>query len=195
MGKFTEYKLPLKSMPVGSQEFDYKIGKQFFVNMENNDVRDADINVKLIVEHKNDFYDLNFAVSGNLVVACDRCLDDLVLPVENSYHTVVKYGEDYNDENDDFLVIPESDNYLNVAYMIHDTITLAIPIKHVHPMGKCNRAMSAILKKHRSTSTDPDEADLENSLMDEMDQMDTDDSASSATDSRWDKLKGFNPEG
>ncbi len=191
MGKFTEYKLPLKSMPVGSQKFDYKIGKQFFVNMENNDVRNADIDVALTVEHRNDFYDLNFHVTGEVTVACDRCLDDLQIPIDNTYHTVVKYGDDYED-NDEYMVIPESDNYLNVAYMIHDTIVLAIPIKHVHPMGKCNRSMSAILKKHRATSANPEDAELENELIDEMDDMDM--SAPAPVDNRWDKLKDFNPD-
>lgn len=192
MGKFTEFKLPLKSMPIGTQVFEYKIGKQFFVNMENNDVRNADIDVKLTVTHKNDFYELDFETTGDVTVACDRCLDDLHLPVETSYHTIVKFGEDYNDDNDDFLVIPESDNYLNVAYMLHDTIVLAIPIKHVHPLGKCNRAMNALLKKHRSTAIDPEDAEMENNLIDEIDEIDADTKGSS--DSRWDKLKDFNAE-
>ncbi len=189
MGKFTEFKLPLKSMPVGAQSFEYKIGKQFFVNMENNDVRNANIGVKLTVTHKNDFYELDFSIAGEVTVACDRCLDDLRLPIETAYHTIVKFGEDYNDENDDFLVIPESDNHLNVAYMLRDTIVLAIPIKHVHPLGKCNRAMNALLKKHRSAAVDNEEAEMENDLIDEIDSV-----SDSPTDSRWDKLKGFNAE-
>lgn len=191
MGKFTEYKLPLKSMPDGIQTFEYHPTKQFFVNMENQEVRDADILVKLTVDHRNGVYDMTFNISGELTVACDRCLDDLILPVETDYHIIVKYGPDYDDANDDFLQIPESDNYLNVAYIIHDTVTLSIPIKHVHPHGKCNRAMSALLKRHRTTSADPEEADLEDTLMDEFDEID---SSQDATDSRWDKLKDFNPE-
>ena len=66
---------------------------------------------------------------------------------------------------------------------------LAIPIKHVHPLGKCNRAMSAILKKHRARATGED-ADLENDLIDEMDHMDSGDS-DAQTDPRWDALKGL----
>lgn len=191
MGKFTEYKLPLKSMPEGVQDFEYHLTKQFFSNMENQDVRDADVLVKLAVNHRNGVYDLTFDVTGDVTVACDRCLDDLNLPVETSYHIIVKYGDDYDDSADDYLQIPESDNYLNVAYIIHDTVALTIPIKHVHPLGKCNRAMSSLLKKHRSTSTDPDEAALQDELMDEMDDMpDT-----QPTDTRWDKLKDFNPSG
>lgn len=184
MGKFSEYKLPLKSMPVGSQEFDYQINKQFFVNMENNDVRNADIKVHLVVEHKNDYYDMHFTMTGEITVACDRCLDDLVLPVDTTYHIIVKYGDDYRDDSDEYMEIPFSDADINVSYMIHDTIALSIPIKHVHPAGKCNRAMSSILKKHRTTSSNPEDAEIEDELMDEMDSMD-----STPTDSRWDKLK------
>lgn len=187
MGKFTEFKLMLKSMPKGVQTFEYHLGEQFFINMENTDVRDADISVTLTVNHNNDFYDLDFKVSGTVTLLCDRCLDDLIVPIETSYHIIVKYGESYNDSSDEMLVIPESDNYLNVAYMLFDTVMLAIPIKHVHPLGKCNRAMSALLKKHRSQISDED-AELEDELIDEMDTMDSD----QPTDPRWDELKKLN---
>lgn len=159
--------------------------------MENTDVHDADVVVKLTVVHKNDVYDLSFAISGTVTVLCDRCLDELQLPVETSYHIIVKYGDDYRDDSDDFLEIPESDNYLNVAYMIHDTVALAIPIKHVHPLGKCNRAMSALLKKHRSV--DSEDAALQEELIEEMDSMD-DVADEQPTDTRWDKLKDFRPD-
>lgn len=175
-------------MPKGVNEFVYKLGKQFFVNMENNDVRDANLTVDLAVNNTGDFYDLTFAVEGDVTVLCDRCLDDLVLPIETSYHVVVKYGENYNDSSDELLEIPESDNYLNVAYMIYDTVMLAIPIKHVHPMGKCNRAMSALLKKHRSGANAGEDTALEDQLIDEIDSMDSAD-VETPTDPRWDELK------
>ncbi|MDE6526829.1 MAG: DUF177 domain-containing protein, partial [Muribaculaceae bacterium] len=148
MGKFTAYNLPLKSLGVGTHSFEYHLDKQFFVNMESADVHDADLTVSLTVSYNGDFYDLSFKVAGEVVLICDRCLDDLHFPIDADYHIVVKYGDDYNDDSDEVLEIPESDANLNVAYMIYDTVVLAIPIKHVHPLGKCNRQMSAMLKKH-----------------------------------------------
>ncbi|MDE6865829.1 MAG: DUF177 domain-containing protein, partial [Muribaculaceae bacterium] len=44
--------------------------------------------------------------------------------------------------------------FLNVAYILNDTILLTIPLRHVHPLGKCNRAMAAALNKHRSSGED-----------------------------------------
>ncbi len=192
MGKFSEFRLPLKNIPEGTQEFEYHLGKQFFVNMESADIHDADLTVNLTVTHKHDLYNLVFRVTGTVTLICDRCLDDLIQPIEAAYEIAVKYGDDYA-EPDELLVIPESDTYLNVSYMIYDTASLAIPVKHVHPLGKCNRAMSALLRKHRATKGDEEDAELTDQLMQEMDTMESapDDTpvADQPTDPRWDELK------
>ena len=86
-------------------------------------------------------------------------------------------------------MIPQSNSFLNVSYMIYDTASLAIPLKHVHPMGKCNRAMSALLRKHRAVKDDED-ADLAEQLIEEMDTMDAP-AEPEQTDPRWDALKGL----
>lgn len=187
MGKFSEYKLPLKSLSVGEHEFDFKLDKAFFVNMESADVRDADLAAHISVQYNGDFYTLDFHIEGEVTLICDRCLDDLHYPIDATYHIVVKYGEDYNDDSDEVLEIPESDNTLNVAYMLYDTVVLAIPMKHVHPLGKCNRQMSAMLKKHRAQADDQD-AELENQLIDEIDNIDAG-SSDGGSDPRWDALR------
>ena len=188
MGKFSAYKLPLKSLGAGEHQFDYHLDKEFFVNMESADIHDADLNVVLKVQYNGDFYTLDFDIKGEVVLICDRCLDDLHFPIDTHYHIVVKYGEDYNDDSDEVLEIPASDPTLNVAYMIYDTVVLAIPIKHVHPMGKCNRQMSAILKKHRAQVSGED-AELENQLIDEIDQIDNAADTATPQDPRWDALR------
>lgn len=189
MGKFSQFKLPLKSLPKGEHTYEYHLDKDFFKNMESADVRDADVKVDLKVTYNNDIYSLAFSLKGVLTVPCDRCLDDMQLDIDTTYSIKVKYGDDYRD-SDDMMEIPESDDTLNVAYMIFDTASLAIPIKHVHPAGKCNRAMSSLLKKHKAHVPGDEDAELEDELIDEIDDLnDSTDSADSNTDPRWDKLK------
>ncbi len=55
------------------------------------------------------------------------------------------------------LIIPHSDTYLNVAYMLHDTVMLTVPLRHVHPAGQCNRAMSAVLSRHNAEALDDED--------------------------------------
>lgn len=200
MGKFTEYQLPLKTLTAGVHNFEFTLGKQFFENMESGDVRDADVHAQVTVDHRGDMYYLKMHVTGTIVIPCDRCLDDLQWPVDAEYDIAVKYGDAYRDDSDELLEIPDSTAALNIAYMLYDTVMLAIPMKHVHPMGKCNRQMSAVLKRHHTTMAgeDDDTATLEDQLVDEMDTMDLDNddntdgaAADVPTDPRWDALKGL----
>lgn len=190
MGKFSAYKLPLKSLPSGNHEFEYELGKQFFEDMESADIRDAHLKVNALVNVKGDVYEFSLKVTGELTLICDRCLDELPWPVDTEYKVFVKYGEDYNDEADNLLVIPESDNFLNISYILYDTVALTIPIKHVHPMGKCNRAMSSLLRKHRSpvSNLEGEDSDMMEEMMDSIDDIDNgvDDAP---VDPRWNDLK------
>lgn len=161
MGKFTAYKVELASLKDGHYEQDFEIDSEFFKNMENTDVLSADVKVHLDLEKRNDVYDCTFRCNGMLQVPCDRCLDPLDHEVDTEYHVVVKYGDSYDDEADNLLVIPYSNSYLNVAYILYDTILLTIPLRHVHPLGKCNRAMADALRKHRRSSDEEAEEAME----------------------------------
>lgn len=159
MGKFTQYNVQLASLADGHHEQDFEIGTEFFKNMENTEVLESDVKVHMDLVKRGDLYDCTFHCKGELKIPCDRCLDPLLHEVDADYHIVVKYGEEYNDESDELLVIPYSNNYLNVAYMLYDTILLTIPLRHVHPQGKCNRAMAAALNRHSARTSDPEAAE------------------------------------
>ena len=162
MGKFTAYKVQLAQLKDGHYEQDFVIDTEFFKNMERTDIHRADVKVHLDLEKKHDAYDCTFHCKGVVEVPCDRCLDPLEIEIDADYHIIVKYGESYNDESDEILIIPESNTYLNVAYMLYDTIVLCIPLRHVHPMGKCNRAMASALSKHKSGGDDDaDDIDMD----------------------------------
>lgn len=187
MGKFSKFSLPLKSLPVGTHSFEFNPDKAFFENMESADIHDANLNCEVQVKYDGDVYDLHFHITGDVTVLCDRCLEEMSWPVDAVYHVEVKYGDDFTDDSDELIEIPSSVNDLNVAYMIYDTVSLAVPIKHVHPAGKCNRQMSALLHKHRVSDMNDEDAELEDELMDGIDNDAPSDGQ--ATDPRWAALR------
>ena len=155
--------MELASLKDGHHEQDFEIGKEFFENMENPDILDADIRVHMDLEKKNGVYDCAFHCVGEVTVPCDRCLDPLEIPVDTVYRVTVKYGDNYDDGADNLLTIPYDNKYLNVAYILYDTILLTVPIRHVHPQGKCNKTMLDALRKHRRSDDgeDTDGEDME----------------------------------
>ena len=82
------------------------------------------------------------------------------------------------------MIVPEEEGTINVAWFLYEFIALAIPIKHVHAAGKCNKAMAAKLRQHTARSLD----DLEEPLDEEQEEMSGEDAA---VDPRWEALKGF----
>lgn len=118
--------------------------------MGNEEVSSRGVDVHLTVVRRNDVYRLTFKSTGSLTVPCDRCLDDLDIPVDSLYELTVKYGEEYDDTGDDILILPYSRHTLDLAPVIYSTLMLAIPLQKVHEEGECNAEMLRCLDEHRS---------------------------------------------
>ncbi|MCH5218471.1 MAG: DUF177 domain-containing protein [Muribaculaceae bacterium] len=160
MGKYSAFKVQLASLQPGKYQQEFVCDTQFFKNMENESVQNADVQVHLDLENRNGLYDLKFILKGLVQVPCDRCLDPIDIEIDTTYDIKVEYGDDYDDASDDLLIIPADNPYLNVAYMLYDTILLSIPMRHVHPLGKCNRAMAAALNKHKVRGADEEDEEM-----------------------------------
>lgn len=132
-------------------------------------------------------FEMNFTLEGTVIVPCDRCLDDMELPIETNNRLVVKFGREYAEESDEVVVIPEDEGAINVAWFLYEFIALAIPMKHVHAPGKCNKAMSSKLKKHTAKGSAMSD-DMDD---DAADDVSFDEDSSTSVDPRWDALKGL----
>ena len=131
---------------------------------------------------------MNFQLEGVVYVPCDRCLDDMDLPISAKNKLIVKFGKEYAEESDEIVIIPEAEGEINLAWFIYEFIALTIPMKHVHAPGKCNKAMSSKLKKHTTRRSDDDD-EYEDESADEI--IVEDDSSDMSSDPRWDALKGL----
>ena len=99
----------------------------------------------------------------------------------------VKLGAAFSDE-DDMVIVPEEDGYINVAWFMYEFIALSLPMKHVHAPGKCNKSMMGALNKHLRTSADEDEEMTELGLDDE-EALDDEAFEAREIDPRWNELK------
>ena len=154
----------------GLHRFEYKIDKQFFESFEFDEFLDANFKVSLDFEKKNTLLELHFEGSGIATVPCDLTNEPFDLSVNGELDLVVKFGEEYNDDNEEVLIIPHGEHQLNVAQYIYEMIILAIPQKKIHPGIADGTLKSDVLKKLEELSPD------KNKETDEI-------------DPRWDGLK------
>ncbi|MDR1004425.1 MAG: DUF177 domain-containing protein [Prevotellaceae bacterium] len=154
MGKFDKYKIDLKGMRTDSARYEYLLDNTFFANIDSPEVQKGKVTVVLTIKRSAHAFELNFQTEGVVWVPCDRCLDDMEQPVSSTDKLMVKFGRTLSEEGANLLVIPEDEGELNVAWYMFEFVALAIPMKHVHPPGKCNKAMSGKLRKHLRTTPD-----------------------------------------
>ena len=190
MGKFSIYNIPLKSLAEQCQIYEYTLDNDYFALVSDNDseVKRGNIGLSLEVKREALSFELTFKLAGTVFVPCNRCLDDMPIEVETENRLIVKFGKEYSEESDEIVVIPESEEDINIAWFVYEFISLSIPIKHVHLPGKCNKLMSSKLDKHRVADVNEVEEDEETDS-----DMSFDDgivnNTSEAGDNRWDTLK------
>ena len=107
MGKFNLYKIPLKSLPEGTQNYEYHLDDQFFKNIDGPEVQRGSVDVALSVKRTGGTFELKFAINGIILIPCDRCLDNMDFEVATNEHLYVKFGSEYSEENDDVVIVPK----------------------------------------------------------------------------------------
>lgn len=182
MGKSDTYTIDLKAMAHPVEEFHYTLSDRFFSDIEAPDVHHGNLESRVVV-HKlgHDGFEVSFFTEGTVVVTCDRCLGDMDQPIKAEGHTKVKFGEEYSDEDDELITVPERDGRIDMGWLIYESIVLAIPIKHVHASGECDSAMMACLQEHQAVP------EVGNANDEDVEDDEPEDEA--PVDPRWEKLK------
>ena len=130
LGKLDIYKVELKNMREDSAKYEYTLDNQFFADIDAPEIQKGKLKVDLSVKKSLGVYVLNFHTEGMVIVPCDRCLDDMELEVETDDSLKVKLGLTFSEE-DDIVVVPEEDGYINVAWFIYEFIALSLPMKQI----------------------------------------------------------------
>ncbi len=159
----------------GEHNFEYQIDKSFFDYFEFDDFNSVAIQVSLGFVKKTTLMQLHFKVEGSVNVNCDLTNEPYDEPIEGEFELVVKFGHEYNDENEEILILPYGEYELNVAHHIYELIILSVPNKRVHPGVKDGTLKSEILAKLEELSLGGKKEQENNDQ--------------SETDPRWDSLK------
>ena len=166
--------------------YEYVLDNDFFISIDAPEVQKGKLHVDLTVKKSMGVFVLTFHTEGAVVVPCDRCLDDMELPISSSDKLMVKFGHEYAEEGDNLIVIPEEEGEINVAWFMYEFVALSIPMKHVHAPGKCNKAVTSKLNKHLKTNANEDSDDTFDTGGDDIV---IEEEVEEQIDPRWNELK------
>ena len=140
-------KVDLKELAKGVTTLDFNLGDAFFESLDEVEIKRGNIGVSVNVHRTENYFEFDIRTEGTVVVPCDVCLDDMEQPVVADNRLVVKFGEEYS-EDDDLITVAENEGIIDLSWFVYEFVALSVPIRHVHAPGRCNETMLSALAEH-----------------------------------------------
>lgn len=186
MDKLRNYNIIFSGLPLGKSDFEFDITQTFFDLFQfEQEFTEPKVTVKVTLDKQSSMLELHFDLQGTVVVDCDLTNEPYPQEIKNTALLVVKFGEEWDDSDDEIWVIPREEYQLNIAQIVYELILLSIPTKHIHPdvlKGDSHSELLAILDQYIIEEVET-----------EQDDPSEDDDDDDEIDPRWAKLKDLKP--
>jgi len=158
------YSLPIYGLSEGVHRYDFKVDDKFFEQFEDADIMRGHANIEVVLHKKPNMLVFDIEIKGKVVVQCDRCLDDLELPVAYQANLYAKFGAETEEIDEDMMIISTEETSIDLSGVFYDYINLSLPLKKIHIVGTnsdkpCDPDMIAKLNQYLVNQSDDDQDD------------------------------------
>lgn len=143
----SRFEIDLNHVAEEPQGLRWHLDDSFFSALDAELIEHGDLDATLRVHRAPQAFNLEFAVTGEVSIPCDRCLEPMRQPIDSEQTLRVRLGDGRSDDGD-VITVPVDDPTLDVAWNLYEVIALAVPIHHVHPEGQCSSDMAELLAQH-----------------------------------------------
>jgi uncharacterized metal-binding protein YceD (DUF177 family) len=147
MKSTNEYLIPFIGLKLGKHQFDFQINKKFFDEFGFDEFESCDVAVNVVLEKKTTMLEINFKHKGIVNVPCDLTGENFDLPIKGKLKLVVQFGDEFNNDNEELLILPHGEHQVDLSQYIYEMIALSIPQKRIHPGVKDGTLKSEALEK------------------------------------------------
>ena len=160
MDKLRNYDVSFSGLKIGKHEFRFEIDKEFFQLFDTEqEFTNPKINVEVFLNKHTTFLEFEVKVDGKVELVCDITNDSFDHDIENQIDILVKFGEEYDDSEEDAVTILAKDHAFNVAHLIYENVALSIPMKKISP--NISDEDLAILEKFRPKEIEEEEQEVD----------------------------------
>ena len=176
MSKTKEYLIPFVGLKLGKHKFEYQIDNAFFEIFDYNEFQNSDIKVNVVFDKKSTLFEIDFKHKGTVNVPCDLTGEDFDLPIKGKIKLIVRFGDTFNNDNEELLILPHGEFEIDIAQYIYEMIVLSIPQRRVHPGIKDGSLKTEALTKLKELTIKEQKKEKKEEKEENI-------------DPRWDKLK------
>ena len=118
--KKRDFDIAFRGLALGEHEFQYELNDTFFTLFEYSDYRGLRGTTELKMLKSETVLDLELNFAGSIEAHCDITNVMYTQVLNNSFVMQIKFGDEYNDENEELLILPHGNYQFNAAQMIYE---------------------------------------------------------------------------
>lgn len=137
------YKINYHTLGEGKHNISFRIDSQVFTSVEDGEIRGGDCVADIVLVKGLSVLKLDVKINGTVLVDCDRCLEEVSVPIEFSGVLIVKVTNEVKDSEyliddkaEDTLLINPSIEELDLESYLYDSVLLSLPIQRIHPVDE-----------------------------------------------------------
>lgn len=156
-------------LSIGNHQFNGRFEDDFFGKFPEGEVTGGSGTVVLNIEKRASLITIGIVIDGEVKVPCDRCLEDIVVPVSFRGDLLVKMSYEVKEPTFDDSVksmgetlwISPVDEYIELEQYIYESIVLVIPYSRIHTDDEDGISMCNPEMLERFGIAEDDDFDLE----------------------------------
>lgn len=123
-----EYKIAHKGLKNGLHHLEFDIEDSFFSHFEMSKIKKGSIKLSIDLDKRDNMLVLDFEISGEYDAPCDRCMNQIGVPVEGADQIIIKFVEEPQDDTDEVIFRNVKDTHLDLTELIYELIHVQLPI-------------------------------------------------------------------
>jgi uncharacterized metal-binding protein YceD (DUF177 family) len=148
-----QFIIPFSGLKVGRHDFVFAIDDKFFDGFENTEINHGKVKIEVFLNKNVNLLEFDIQLKGDIMVSCDRCLDEFSIPIAYATKLFVKFGETNEEQTDEIIVLSFSEHEFDLKQYLYEYILLSLPYRRVHPNDKkgkslCNKEMLKKLNEY-----------------------------------------------
>ncbi len=157
---FKDFEVQIFGLDNGDHNYDFRINKSFFQLFPNSLVENGKGVAFLRIEKSETMMHLHFKLEVVVELICDVTLEEFDFPIHTEDELIIKFGEEEIELSEDVMIINRNATSINVAKFIYEFVSLAIPMKKLHPKIK-DQERSDLIYSDKSEDVESSEEEID----------------------------------
>ncbi len=133
MKALKSYDIKFSGLKNGKHQYRFHIDQDFFKLFDNDEFDQCDIDIVVDFNKNDQLLEFSIHNKGSVKVPCDISGEEYNQAIKGKLDFIVKFGDAYNDDRDDLIIIPYNAHLFNIAQQIYESVILSLPNKRIHP--------------------------------------------------------------